>query len=133
MENVKITKKDLFKGLADVVLAANLTKEDEEKYLQFIDRESTLLANKRKGETKTQKENKVLAETIYAVIAAAEEPIAIADILADETVAAIKVVDKDGEEKGLTTQKVSALITQLKKAGRVERVEIKKKAFYKAI
>lgn len=136
MENVKktkLTEKDLFKGLADVVLAANLTKEEEDRYLQFIDRKLTLLANKRKSETKTQKENKVIAEKVYEVIAAAEEPITIDDILANEIIAEIKVVDKNGEEKELSKQKVSALITQLKKAGRVERIEIKKKAYYKAI
>ena len=67
------------------------------------------------------------------MIAAAEEPITIDDILANEIIAEIKVVDKNGEEKELSKQKVSALITQLKKAGRVERIEIKKKAYYKAI
>lgn len=117
MEKTKVTKKDLFGALRELVEGAEV--ENKEGLLEFIDNEVARLAKRASQPTKIQKENEPLKEAIVAVLAKAGSPLMIKDIqAADEALA------------GLSGQKVSALLTSLKKEGKVVRTEDKKKAYF---
>lgn len=97
-----------------------LTKEQAEEItmlFDFIDREMELLQNKRakagSAQTKTQKENEGVKAQILEVLAAGR-------MTASEVCAAV----------GISIQRASALLTQLKNEGKVVRTEEKKKVYF---
>ena len=65
-----------------------------------------------KSPTKTQKENVAVMESIVNALAAHEEPVTITELMRDHE-----------ELGGYTNQKLSALLRQLKDAGKVEKVK----------
>lgn len=71
-----------------------------------------------KGLTKTQKQNEVLKEMILDILAEAEGPIGVAKLMANPTLPEVSV------------QKLSALMGQLVKDGKVERGKDKKHVVY---
>ena len=93
MEKVKkVTKKERFEMIKEIVLNANV--EDKNEMIEFINREIELLNKKRTSGSKTAKQ-------------------------------------KENDEFGaLSNQKVSALMKMLKSAGKVVRVDDKKKAYF---
>lgn len=120
MEKVKkVTKKERFEMIKEIVLNANV--EDKNEMIEFINREIELLNKKRTSGSKTakQKENDELAEKLYEVLAEIGRPVTISEL------------QKENDEFGaLSNQKVSALMKMLKSAGRVVRVDDKKKAYF---
>ena len=114
----KMTKKDMFGRLIDIVNAADV--EDASAVVDFLNHEIELVSKKRSGMTKTQKENEVLVEVVYEAIENAGKP-----------VTATEVYEMVKSDKLASAQKVSALITKLKNAGRVERVAEGRKALFK--
>ena len=120
MEKVrKITKKERFEMIKEIVLNAGL--ENEAEMVEFLDNEINLL-NKKKAsgaKTATQKENEVLVEKLYAVLAEIGRPVTVSEL------------QKENEDFGaMSNQKVSALMKKLKDAGRVNKVDDKKKAYF---
>lgn len=113
----KVTKKDLFGVLKGMIEVADV--ENKAELIAFIDNEVARLAKRASQPTKAQKENEPLKEAIVAILAKAEAPLMIKDIQAADEVLA-----------GLSGQKVSALLTQLKVEGKVVRTEDKKKAYF---
>ena len=115
----KMTKKEMF---AQIMTSYDLT--DEEK--TFIKHEIELLEKKNtrkdgsKAMTATQKANEILKTRIVDILAKAEKPMSVSEI-----------AKSDSELAELSGQKVSAIITLLKNDGIVERVEIKRKAYFK--
>jgi HSP90 family molecular chaperone len=120
MEKVrKITKKERFEMIKEIVLNAGLDNEVE--MIEFLDNEINLLNKKRASgaKTATQKENEVLVEKLYAVLAEIGRPVTVSELQAES------------EEFGaMSNQKVSALMKKLKDAGRVNKVDDKKKAYF---
>lgn len=120
MEKVKkITKKERFEMIKEIVLNAGL--ENEAEMVEFLDNEINLLNKKRASgaKTATQKENEVLVEKLYAVLAEIGRPVTVSEL------------QKESEEFGaMSNQKVSALMKKLKDAGRVNKVDDKKKAYF---
>ena len=120
MEKVrKITKKERFEMIKEIVLNAGL--ENEAEMVEFLDNEINLLNKKRASGTKTatQKENEVLVEKLYAVLAEIGRPVTVSEL------------QKESEDFGaMSNQKVSALMKKLKDAGRVNKVDDKKKAYF---
>ena len=110
----KMTKKDYFEALKGFVAG----DEREAEFVAFLDRQIELATKKRTGETKTQKENKELAEVVYAVVSEMEAPATVTDICKDERLA------------GKTNQKVTALLRMLVNDGRVTRTVDGKKTLY---
>lgn len=106
MANKKMTKKENFMALADLIQGIEVTNKEE---LQaFINNELELLNKKRSrkgGVTKTQKENMALKKRILATITELNEPMSPTDIL---TVS---------EFEEYSNQKISALLNQLVKEG----------------
>ena len=120
MEKVKkVTKKERFEMIKEIVLNANV--EDKNEMIEFINREIELLNKKRTSGSKTakQKENDELVEKLYEVLAEIGRPVTVSEL------------QKENDEFGaLSNQKVSALMKMLKSAGRVVRVDDKKKAYF---
>lgn len=120
MEKVrKVTKKERFEMIKEIVL--NACVENEAEMIEFIDNEINLLNKKRASgaKTATQKENEVLVERLYEVLAEIGRPVTVSEL------------QKENEEFGaMSNQKVSALMKKLKDAGRVNKVDDKKKAYF---
>lgn len=120
MEKVKkVTKKERFEMIKEIVLNAGL--ENEAEMVEFLDNEINLLNKKRASgaKTATQKENEVLVERLYGVLAEIGRPVTVSEL------------QKENEEFGaMSNQKVSALMKKLKDAGRVNKVDDKKKAYF---
>lgn len=120
MEKVrKVTKKERFEMIKEIVLNACI--ENEAEMIEFIDNEINLLNKKRASgaKTATQKENEVLVERLYEVLAEIGRPVTVSEL------------QKENEEFGaMSNQKVSALMKKLKDAGRVNKIDDKKKAYF---
>jgi len=120
MEKVKkVTKRERFEMVKEIVLNAGL--ENEVEMVEFLDNEINLLNKKRASgaKTATQKENEVLVEKLYEVLAEIGRPVTVSEL------------QKENEEFGaMSNQKVSALMKKLKDAGRVNKVDDKKKAYF---
>lgn len=112
----KITKKERFEKMLETYA---FTAEER----KFIEHEIELLEKKASGERKptpTQIANEGLKGVILEVLATAESPMTISEII------------KSHEElAGLSTQKVSPLISALVKEFKVVRIEEKRKAYFK--
>ena len=120
MEKVrKITKKERFEMIKEIVLNAGLDNEVE--MIEFLDNEINLLNKKRASgaKTATQKENEVLVEKLYAVLAEIGRPVTVSELQAEN------------EDFGaMTNQKVSALMKKLTDAGKVTKTPDKKKSYF---
>ena len=115
MSEKRVFKKDYLGELK--VLAEDAGRED---LVDFCEKEIEKLTNRKTSQTKNQKENEGIKETILEVLAGLNEPITVSDFLkVDERVA------------GYSNQKVSALMKQLVDAGKVEKVVDKKKSYFK--
>ena len=123
MENtqntVKVTKRERFAQLMEIVKASDV--ENSAELVSFIVHEVELLTkkNSRSGKpTKTQVENESIKAQIVSVLESAGKPMTVTQLLAKSELA------------DLSNQKVSALLTQLRKTGVVVRTVEKKVAFY---
>ena len=123
MENTsnstKVTKRERFEQLMEIVKASEV--ENSTELVAFIEHEVELLTkkNSRSGKpTKTQVENESIKAQIVSVLENAGKPMTVTQLLAKSELA------------DLSNQKVSALLTQLRKTGRVVRTVEKKVAFY---
>lgn len=116
----KMTKKDYFMA----ILAIAQVNENAE-LSAFINHEIEQLNKKSSGnrpETENQKNNKEIKDKILEILSTEKEM----------SISEIQEVGGD-ELADLSNQKMNALILQLKKVGKVERVEIKRKAYFKKI
>ena len=110
----KVTKRMRFEQIKSLV-------SDNEELVAFIDHEIELLdkKNSRSGKpTKTQVENEAIKNTIFNTLQATNKPMTVTQLLATE------------ELNGLSNQKVSALLTQLRESNKVVRTVEKKVAYY---
>jgi len=116
MATKKVTKRDYFTMLKDVV--GNAEIDNKENIIAFLDHEIELLNRKtaKSGPTKNQIENEATKGEILEILAAEGNPITATEVAA---------------KVGLTSQKVSALLTQLVKVEKkVIRTEDKKRAYF---
>lgn len=117
MENKKVTKREMFGALLEIVKG----NEDMEN---FINHEIELLDRKKSTGTltKTQMENVAIKENIYQ---------ALVNVAKSVTITELQTLDT--EMSNYSNQKISALLKQLVEDGKVERIEDKKKAYFRAI
>lgn len=118
MTNKKMTKREMFEQIK-----ANYNLTDAE--VAFIDHELELLAKKNSSEKKPtaqQVANEGLKSTIIEVLTDNGGLMTVTD-----------VQKSCAELSELSNQRVSALLRQLKDDGKVERVEDKRKAYFKAV
>ena len=121
MEKTKLTKRDYFKMLAEVV--AESGRENQAELQAFINHEVELLDKKSASRgtvtTAKQKENEDLKEYILGVLTEINRAVTITELQAEDV--------RLGE---LTNQRISAMLKQLKDEGKVIRTELKKKAYF---
>ena len=123
MENKKMTKKETINLLIDVLMG-NKEVEDTQMFIDFLIHERELLERKssNSGQTKLQKENEILKEKILNTL----------EILG--RYATIDEIQSANVELAIyKNQKMSALLTQLVNAKKVDRQVDKKKAYFKLV
>lgn len=118
----KVTKREYFAQLREAVA-------DKPELVAFIDHEVELLNKKNSGnsQTKTQKENAVIAEMLIGELAKAGKPITITDLMNESEVIQNYVLENGNR---LTNQKISAIFKQLGEANRIVKVTDKKKSYF---
>ena len=122
MENKKITKKEYFAQLREIVA-------DKPELVAFIDHEVELLNKKsaKGGATKAQKENEVVATMLVEELEKVGKPITITDLMnASETIANYRLENGNA----LSNQKISAIFKQLVENKTLVRVVDKKKSYF---
>ena len=126
MENTsnstKVTKRERFAQLMEIVKASEV--ENSSELVAFIEHEVELLNKKNSRSdkpTNTQLENEALKTQIMSVLKSVGRPITVTQLLKETELA---------DNPNSSNQKVSALLTQLRKADAVVRTVEKKVAFY---
>lgn len=122
----KLTKRQVIeKMLKEEVVVANVD------YVNYLQNELRLLDNKKAANSAKAKanaqENVNLANTLVEILTNVDHPMTITEILAIPEVAQIRVTGDDGNEKPLSTSKVSYILNN---DDRVVRTELKKKAYF---
>ena len=110
-----MTKREMFAEIRKVVA-------DNEEMVAFIDHEVELLDKKKSGSckpTKTQIENDAFKADILTALTEADEPVTIKGLM--EICPSIA---------GLTNQRVTHMLTDLRKNGEVKRTYVKKVAYF---
>ena len=120
MTNKKMTKRDYYNAL----LALKEVKGNEE-LVKFINHELELLAKKNSAEKKPTAVQ-IANENIKEVI--------LETLKENGGMMTISEMQKANAELGeMSNQRISALVRQLKEDGKVERIEDKRKAYFKAV
>ena len=118
---VKVTKKDNYNAL--LALIAEVKPANATQLTEFIEHEIELIERKatKAGGTvsKIAQENEGIKARIISVLATAEKALTITEFQ-----------DTFPEFANFSNQKMSALFSQLVKAGKVERIIIKKKSYF---
>ena len=119
----KITKREMFAMISAVVEKAEVENKDE--MLKALAHEIELLDNKKSksGQSKTQKENEILKEEILVELIEINKPVTVSDFQAVTRFAPPE----------FSNQKISALLNQLVKEGRVHKEIIKKKSYFSVV
>lgn len=113
----KMTKKEMFN------LIANAMKENDD-VVAFCNHEIELLERKasKSGQTKTQKENAILIESVFSALATVGRPVTITELQTEVA-----------EMSNYSNQKLSALLKKLKDCGRVVKTIDKKKSYFSIV
>ena len=119
----KITKREMFAMISAVVEKAEVENKDE--MLKALAHEIELLDNKKSksGQSKIQKENEALKEEILVELIEINKPVTVSDFQAVTRFAPPE----------FSNQKISALLNQLVKEGRVYKEIIKKKSYFSVV
>lgn len=108
-------------ALSHVLTNCEMPEDVREKLVALSD-SLNRKSNAEKKPTKTQQENEEVAQTLYDEMLACGKALTVSDMLAEfECV------------KGMSNQKVSALVRKLKDAGKVEKSVEGRKSFFKAL
>lgn len=119
----KITLKENFERLVKVVEGADIEEVTRQELLTFIEGRVEQINKKatapRKADTEKAQENEKLAQAMLDILAGNGIPMTITEIM-------------QGDEifKGVTNQRLTAIMTKLKNDGTVARVVDKKNAKY---
>ena len=116
----KLTKKEMFAMMYEVIKGVEV--ENKNEMLDFIDHEVELLNRKHSsnGESKTQKENKILMEQLREALAQMPRPVTISEFQNLST----------HEVATLSNQKLSALLKKMIDSGEVVKTIEKKKSYF---
>ena len=130
-----MTKATMFEVIKDFVKAsatATIPVKDEDVSIndavQFLDKEIALVNkrnNKKSGSSKKAKENEPIKDAILEVLGEADDLMTTAEITNADKVQAFGT-----EDKAISSNKVTALLVQLRKAGLVKREYVKKVAYF---
>lgn len=120
MENKKMTKKEKFAMIKEYI-------QDNEMLMEFIDNEINLLNKKASSsaKTQTQKDNEIIKQNILVILNANRNN--------QYTISEFQATFEEFSIDKYTNQKLNALFTQLKNEGKIERVQDKKKSYFRAV
>lgn len=121
MMNKKMTKKEMFAMVYEVIEGVEV--ENKNEMLDFINHEVELLNRKHSsnGESKTQKENKILMEQLKEALSQMPRPVTISEFQSMST----------HEVATLSNQKLSALLKKLVEEEKtVVKTTEKKKSYF---
>lgn len=135
MAEKKITKRENYEGLLNVLIlvGADISDEERARLTDFINHEIELLDRKSEGkkETKTQKANTAIKATVLEVLGEKESPVTVSDLMTDGRLEVYYEETKDGPMTiKMSNQKLSSMLSQLVKEGRVVKSENKKKSYF---
>ena len=121
-ETKKLTKRDYFAQLKEIV-------KDNAELVAFIDHEVELLTRKNSGnsQSKTQKENEVVAKMLVEELTKIAKPVTITDLMTTSEVVKGYVLENGNH---LTNQKISAIFKQLTESNQIVKVTDKKKSYF---
>lgn len=116
----KMTKKEMFAMIMEVI--DNSTAENKAEMVKALEHEIELLENKKSksGQSKKEKENAILKEEILAELVEIAKPVTVSDFQA-----VTRFVPPE-----FSNQKMSAMLNQLVKEGKVNKEIIKKKSYF---
>ena len=119
----KMTKREMFAEIMAVVEKAEV--ENRNEMMEFIDHEIELLEKKssKSGQTKTQKENEMLKTEILEELASIGKAV---------TVSEFQSLTRFNPPE-FSNQKISALLNQLAKDGKVVKTTEKKKSYFSVV
>lgn len=119
----KITKRERFEQLANIIGGANISEEVKAEMLNFIAHEQELLTKKssKSGQTKTQKANEILKVEMREALANIGKPVTVSEFMS---------LTSFNLENEFSNQKVSAMLNQLVKAHEVAKTVDKKKSYF---
>lgn len=117
----KITKKEMF---GEVIKVANELGRND--IVEFANHEIELLDKKAqsKGETAKQKENANIKDIVLATLEKLNTKVTVTELLQN---------DEINEKVNGSNQKLTALLTQLKKDNKITNIKEGKKSYYQAI
>ena len=118
----KLTKKDYFGMIREIVI-------DNPELVAFVDHEVELLTRKNSGnsQSKTQKENEVVAKMLIEELTKIAKPVTITDLMTSSDVVKGYVLENGNH---LTNQKISAIFKQLTESNQIVKVTDKKKSYF---
>ena len=122
MAEKKITKRDMFNEIIKMMNGDPMSVSTQD-IIEFANHEIELLNKKSSSssgkQTKTQLENESYKEVILETLKTADKPITISELMRrSETIAE------------LSNQRISAMLSQLRKAEKIVRTYEKKKAYF---
>ena len=115
----KITKKEMFERLIEIVERASISVEDTNMLRDFLDAQIALVAKKSGTKTKTEIEHEKLVEAVYEALVEINEPVTATEMLAR--------IDIEGIS---SNQKLSSLLKKLVDCGRVIKTSDKKRSYF---
>ena len=118
----RLTKKDYFEMIKGVCA-------DRTDIVDFCNHEIELLSrkNSKSGATKTQKENKIVANMLVEELAKVGKPITITDLMNTSEIVKSYTLENGNN---LKNKKISAIFKQLVESQRIVKVIDKKKSYF---
>ena len=116
----KLTKKEKFAMIKEYIA-------DNEMLIEFIDNEINLLTKKASSsaKSKNQIENEGIKDRIYALLTQNKDR--------QYTITEFQLAFEEFSTDKYSNQKLSALFTQLKNEGKIEKIQDKKKTYFRAL
>lgn len=122
MENKRKTKRDFFNEIIEI--CEDCERED---LIEFCNHEIELLNKKASTPSKADKAKDTLKDIVYEVVAIANRPISIAEMVAEYG----DMLEPLKNENGIITpQRMSAYLKKLKDEGKVDSTKDKKKTLF---
>ena len=117
MTNTKLTKKEKFNMVLEMVKDNEMLKEFIEHELELLDRKAS---GSDKAKAKSNAENEKLKADLLVALREYGKPVTVSDFH-DNSPSAVAM---------LSTSKLTHLLTKLKEEGKVVRTEVKKRPYY---
>ena len=117
MTNTKLTKKEKFAMVLEIVKGDEMLKEFIEHEIELLEKKAT---GSDKAKAKKNAENEKLKADLLIALEEYGEPVTVTDFH-DKSTAVVAT---------LSVSKLTSLLTSLKNEGKVVRTEIKKRPFY---